>query len=96
MKFPVARDVFERAVKTFIQAALALAISDGLDWQDVLVLDNWKGWASAGLAAVASLVTSLISTQIGKTSTGQATSASLDPAVKLQPVDAPTLGGPVR
>ena len=48
--------VFERAVKTFCQAAVALLIGDGIGITDV----NWASVASiAGLATVVSILTSI-------------------------------------
>ena len=48
--------VFERAVKTFCQAAVALLIGDGIGITDV----NWASVASiAGLATVVSVLTSI-------------------------------------
>jgi hypothetical protein len=85
-RFPVARDVFERIVKTFLAALGAALVSDAANWQDVLKADNWKGWAAAAVAAVFSLVMNLITTQIGKVN-GRSVGASADPQVKLQPVD---------
>jgi hypothetical protein len=86
-KFPVARDVFERVVMTFLAAVAASIVSDAANWTDVLSLSNWKAWGFAGLAAAFTLVKSLLATQVGKMN-GKAASASLDPEVKLQPVDA--------
>lgn len=79
MRFPVGRDILERAVKTFMQTAIALAVSDGLDWQDALSIDHWKGLATAGLAAAVSVVMSAVFSKIGKPG------ASADPAVGIEP-----------
>lgn len=52
----------ERAVKTFAQAALALLTVDGLD----LLTVHWGTLAAtAGLAAVVSVLTSVVSAGIG-------------------------------
>jgi hypothetical protein len=52
----------ERAIKTFAQAALALLTGDGLGVLDV----DWGTVASVGgLAAVASILTSVVSLGIG-------------------------------
>jgi hypothetical protein len=52
----------ERAAKTFAQAVLALLTGDGLGVLDV----NWGDIASVGaLAAVASLLTSIVSAPFG-------------------------------
>lgn len=83
---PVARDMFERLVRTFVQAVTAAAITDGINLQHVLSLDTWKTYAMAGIAAALSLVMSAVATRVGKWR-GMAASASLDPAVKLQPVN---------
>lgn len=57
-----AKAALERAVKTFAQAALALLTGDGLGVLDV----NWGDIASVGaLAAVASLLTSIVSAPFG-------------------------------
>lgn len=56
------KGAFERAVKTFAQAALALLTGDGLGVLDV----DWGTVSSVGaLAAVASLLTSIVSLGIG-------------------------------
>lgn len=86
MKFPVARDIFDRLWRTFVQAVLAAGLSDLANWQDVLRLDTWKTYAMAGVAAVLSLIMSFVATKVGKRG-GKATSASFDPTVQLQPVD---------
>lgn len=86
-KFPVMRDAFERLVRTFLQAVLAAGISDGIDIQNVLSLDTWKTYALAGIAAAISLIMSAIATRVARYQ-GRASSASLDPEVKLQPVAA--------
>jgi hypothetical protein len=53
----------ERAVKTFAQASLALLTGNGLGLLDV----NWGVVASVGgLAAVASLLTSIVTSGIGQ------------------------------
>lgn len=82
--FPVLRDGFERVAATFFVVLLTILSSDGLNWQDLLKLDNWHGWAFAALAAAFSTLKAFIAAQVGKVR-GMATSASLDPAVKLAP-----------
>lgn len=58
-----ARQVVERAVKTAAQAALALITANGTGLLDV----DWSAVASvAGLAAVASVLTSLVSAGAGQ------------------------------
>ena len=53
----------ERAVKTFAQAALALLTGDGLGLLDV----NWGAVASVGgLAAVASVLSSIVTSGVGE------------------------------
>jgi hypothetical protein len=53
----------ERAVKTFAQASLALLTGNGLGLLDV----NWGVVASVGgLAAVASLLTSIVTSGVGE------------------------------
>jgi hypothetical protein len=53
----------ERAVKTFAQASLALLTGNGIGLLDV----NWGTVASVGgLAAVASLLTSIVTSGIGQ------------------------------
>jgi hypothetical protein len=79
-KFPIGRDVFERVLWTFIAAALAPAVADGIGWIDWGNLTNWKSWLAAGATAAFTLVKALVATKIG------GKSASLDPAVKLAPV----------
>jgi hypothetical protein len=85
-RFPVVRDIFDRLWRTFVQAVLAVAITDGINLQSVLDLETWKTYGLAGVAACLSLIMSLLATRVGKIR-GQANSASFDPAVKLQPVD---------
>lgn len=84
-RFPVGRDVAERVLSTFVLTVLTLASADGLDWTDWTDMGNWRAWAVAGLAAAFSLTKGLLASQVGKMR-GRATSASLDPVVKLQPV----------
>lgn len=84
-KFPIARDIFERVAATFVATVLGLATADGVDLQNVLSIDSWKTWGVAGVVAAFSLLKGLIATQIAKRG-GQAASASLDPAVRLDPV----------
>lgn len=86
-RFPVGRDAIERIGSTFVQALLALATADGIGWIDWANLSNWKAWGAAALAAAFSTVKVVIATQIAKRR-GSATSASLDPAVQLQPTAA--------
>ena len=53
----------ERALKTFAQAVLAMLTGDGLGVLDV----NWAAIASVGaLAAVASILTSIVSAPAGE------------------------------
>lgn len=85
-RFPIGRDIVERVLATFVLTVLGLATADGIDWTDWGSLDNWQTWGVAGIVAVFTLVKGLIATKIG------GRSASLDPAVKLQPTDA---AGPV-
>ena len=79
-RYPVARDIAERVAATFLVTLIAMATADGVDltaWGD---LANWKTWAVAAIAAAFSLLKSIIASRIGRNP-----SASLDPAVKLQP-----------
>lgn len=84
-RFPVGRDVFERVLWTFLAATLTPAVADGVGWINWGSLANWQSWLAGGMVAAFTLVKSLIATQIGKVN-GEASSASTDPAVKLQPV----------
>lgn len=84
-KFPIARDIFERVAATFVATVLGLATADGVDLQNALSVDNWKTWGVAGVVAAFTLLKSIVATQIAKRG-GQAASASLDPAVQLEPV----------
>lgn len=86
-RFPILTDIFERVSATFGVVLLTFLTSDTLNWQDVLQLDNWKGWATAALAAAFTTLKAAVATQIAKRR-GRATSASLAPSVKLQPVPA--------
>lgn len=53
----------ERALKTFAQAALALLTGDGLGVLDV----NWGDVTSVGaLAAIASVLTSIVTSGVGE------------------------------
>lgn len=57
------KQALERALKTFAQAALALLAGDGIGVLDV----NWGTVASVGaLAAVASILTSIVSAPAGE------------------------------
>jgi hypothetical protein len=57
------KQALERALKTFAQAALALLAGDGLGVLDI----NWGDVASVGaLAAVASILTSIVSAPAGE------------------------------
>ncbi|MGA4726304.1 holin [Micromonospora taraxaci] len=57
------KQALERALKTFAQAALALLAGDGIGVLDV----NWGDVASVGaLAAVASILTSVVSAPAGE------------------------------
>ncbi len=56
------RNAGERAVKTFAQATLALLTGDGLDLLDI----NWGDVLGVGaLAAIASVLTSIVSAPFG-------------------------------
>jgi hypothetical protein len=56
------KQALERALKTFAQAALALLTGDGLGVLDV----DWTAVVSVGaLAAVASILTSIVSAPVG-------------------------------
>src|SRR5690242_13640807 len=79
-RYPVIRDVVERVLATFVMTMLALATADGVDWTEWTDWGHWKTWAISALAAAFSLLKSLIATRVGRNP-----SASLDPAVKLQP-----------
>lgn len=58
------KQALERAIKTFAQGVLALLAGDGLGVVDV----NWGDVASVGaLAAIASILTSLVSAPVGET-----------------------------
>lgn len=81
-KFPIGRDVFERFLKSFLQGAAAVAISQGISLVNVVDLNWWKALLVGGVTAVLSLVTSLVSLGIGKKG------ASADPAVGLAPEQA--------
>jgi hypothetical protein len=83
-KFPVARDIFERVGMTFVGAVLTAWYSDAANWQQTFQFDNVKTYVGAGLLALFTLAKSAVGTRIGKRD-GQATSASLDPAVVLAP-----------
>lgn len=83
-RFPIARDIFERVASTFVVALLGMATADGVGWVDWFGLASWKAWAGAALIAAFTLLKTLVATQIAKRN-GQATSASLDPGVRLQP-----------
>lgn len=80
MKYPVGRDVLERLVKSFIQGAIAVALSQGVDLTNIVHLTFWQAVGTGGITAVLSLVMSLLSLAIGKKG------ASADPAVGLAPV----------
>lgn len=57
------RQTIERAIKTFAQAAGALLVGDGIGLLDV----DWAKVASVGaLAAVASIVSSIVSLPLGE------------------------------
>jgi hypothetical protein len=57
------KQTLERLIKTFAQAILALITSDGLGIVDV----NWGRVLSVGaLAALASLLTSIVSSRVGQ------------------------------
>lgn len=79
-KYPVARDVFERVLKSFIQGAAAVAISQGINLTTIVNLTFWHAVLFGGITAVLSLVTSLVSLAVGKKG------ASADPAVGIEPV----------
>lgn len=78
-KYPVARDVFERFLKSFIQGAVAVALAQGINLANIADLTVWKAVLMGGITAVLSLVTSLLSLGFGKKG------ASADPAVGLAP-----------
>jgi hypothetical protein len=80
-KFPVAKDIAERVIATFVVSVLGLATSDAVGWQDVLKLDNWKLWSAAGLVTAFSLLKNLITSKIG------GKGASAVPSVTLAPED---------
>jgi len=74
------RQAFERAVKTFAQVLLAIvgvAVTAGLGLEDV-------GWVAAlsvaTLAAVASLLTSVVSLPVGEPASPSLTAVSREPA----------------
>jgi hypothetical protein len=92
-RYPVARDIAERVLATFIMTLLALATADGVGWDDWADWGHWQTWAVSAIAACLSLLKGLVAARIGKNP-----SASLDPAVKLQPTTAsqPTRHGPDR
>lgn len=79
-RYPVARDIAERVVATFVVTMLGLATADGIDWQDWGDWGHWQAWATSALAAAFSLLKGVIAVRVGRPS------ASLDPAVALAPV----------
>jgi hypothetical protein len=83
-KYPVARDIAERVLVTFVVTLLGLATADGVNWTEWGSWNHWQTWAVSALTAAFSLLKGLIATRIGKVGRN-ATSASLDPAVKLAP-----------
>ena len=85
-RYPIARDIIERVGATFVLTLLSLATADGINWTDWGSMDNWRAWAIAALTAAFSLVKGIIATRFGRES------ASLDPAVGLQPVSSGTPG----
>ncbi|WP_435233382.1 holin [Micromonospora aurantiaca (nom. illeg.)] len=75
---PFWKQALERALKTFAQAALALLAGDGLGVLDI----NWGDVASVGaLAAVASLLTSLVSAPAGEPASPSLVELPSSPAV---------------
>jgi hypothetical protein len=84
-RFPVLRDIVERVASTFGAAVLGAWVSDGLNWQNYFHADTIKTYVAAGVVAVITLLKGMAATWVARRN-GQATSASLDPAVKLQPV----------
>jgi hypothetical protein len=78
-KLPIGRDIFERAVKSFIQGAATVAIAQGINLTTIVHLTFWHALLTGGITAVLSLATSLVSLSIGKKG------ASADPAVGLAP-----------
>lgn len=71
------RDLFERAASTFLQAFLAILTTGGVFavgglWD----VSAWQAAAAAGVAAVYSLLKSVLAKAVGRSD-----SASLDPAV---------------
>lgn len=81
---PVLTDAFERVASTFVVTVLTLATTNGLNIQDYLVLDNWKAWGFAGVAAALTVVKTIVAAFIARRN-GQAASASLAPSVVLEP-----------
>lgn len=70
-------DALERAVRTFAQSLLALAVGAGTD----LVHTNWLAFLSvAGMAAVASLLTSIVATGVGDKTSAALVAAPAKPA----------------
>lgn len=83
-RFPVLRDAVERVLATFVVSLLGLATADGVGWVDWANVSNWRVWGISGLVAAFTVLKTAIATRIAKRN-GQATSASFDPAVQLQP-----------
>lgn len=84
-RLPIARDILERVLATFVASLLGLATADGVDLTDALSPASWKGWAAAALIAAFTLLKTMVAAQVAKRN-GSASSASLDPAVRLEPV----------
>lgn len=79
MKIPVAKDVFERVVFTFLEGAGAVAFADGVGLVD---LKGTALWAAAGVAG-AGAVLALVKTAFSHWAEGGGGSAF--PSVKLAP-----------
>jgi hypothetical protein len=87
-KFPIARDIFERVANTAWQTAAAVITADGVNLIDLRDVTFWQGAGIAGIGAGWALFKTLVATQLAKRN-GKASSASLDPAVQLEPVSHP-------
>ncbi len=79
---PVLTDVFERVLSTFVITVLTAATADGLNWTDLLKVDNWQTWAFAGVAAVFTLLKGMWASRVGRKSASLAPSVGLEPAGK--------------
>lgn len=74
---PFVKDAAERALKTFAQALLAVLTVQGVS--DLLSVDWPRALSVAALAAVVSVLTSLLSFKFGHSGTASATDA-VEPA----------------